>query len=87
MIEIEFAYITRHGFIVRSHLLKPDSIVLPQCFTRREPHESRTIALLGVPLIAQLIKLCFGYCGEPPLKGVAILVRAQLNDIRNAIVI
>ena len=87
VIEIELGNIGGHTFIGCAHLLKPYAIVPAQGFAHRESHQARAIALVSIPLIAQLIELGFGYRGEPTAEVIAILISAQLNDIRYPIII
>src|SRR5215510_12392924 len=87
VVEIKFTHIRRHGFVTGPHLLKPDSVVATQRFTNRKARQTSAIALVGVPLIAQLVELDFSDGGKPASKTVAILIGAQLYDIRYSVVI
>src|SRR5262245_11938295 len=87
VVEIKFTHIRRHGFVTGPHLLKPDSVVATQRFTDRKARQTSAVALVGVPLIAQLIELDFSDSGKPASKTVAILIGAQLFNVRDAIVV
>src|SRR6202008_1509624 len=87
VVQVETLNIRRHSLVSRPHLLKPDTIVMPQCFAHCEARQSGTIALFHIPLIAELIELRFGNRRKPAAKAVAILKGAQLNNIRYSVVI
>src|SRR6185437_7202107 len=87
LVQVETLHVRRHGLVRRSHLLKPETIVMSQGLANREARQSGTVALFSVPLIGRLIELGFGDRCEPAAKAVAILKRAQLDNIRNTVVI
>jgi len=87
VIEIEAGNIRRYSFVAWAHLLKPEAIVTPQRFPNCEAGQSGTIALLDLPLIAQLIELHLSDCREPPTKVVTILKRVQFDSVGDAVVI
>src|SRR5260370_35174727 len=87
VIEVEAGDIRRHSFVARAHLLKPKAIVTPQRFTNCEAHQSRPVALLDLPLIAQLIELHLRDCREPATEVVAIPKRAEFDSVGDAVVI
>src|SRR5438132_13864747 len=87
VIEIEAGHIRRYSFVARAHLLKPRAIVTAQRFTNCEAGESGAIALLDLPLIAQLIELHLSDCREPATEVVPILKRVQFDSVGDAVVI
>src|SRR6185436_15816758 len=87
VIEVELADVRGYGFIAGTHLLKPRPIVKAERFTQRESRQSGTITLLVLPLIADSIELGFRDRREPASEAVAILIGAQLFNIRNAVVV
>jgi hypothetical protein len=60
---------------------------MPQGFAYGEARQSGTVALFSIPLFTQLIELRFRDRCEPPAKAVAILKAAQLDNIRDTVVI
>ena len=87
VIQIEFRYVRGDSFVARSHLLEPGAIVMAQGFAHGKAGKAGAIALLRIPLIAELVELIFGDRGKPATKIVAILISAQFLDIRDAVVV
>ena len=86
-IQIEGGNIRRYSFVAWAHLLKPEAIVTSQRFPNCEARQSGAIALLDLPLIAQLIELHLSDCREPPTEVVTILKRMQFDSVGDAVVI
>src|SRR5712692_4147402 len=87
VIQIEAGDVGRDRLVTLAHLLKPGTVVTTQRFAHRKTDQPGTIALIDIPLIAQLIELHLGYAREPAAKTLAILKRAQLGHVRNAVVV
>src|SRR5436853_7662767 len=85
-IEIEAGHIRRYSFVARAHLLKPEAIVTPQRFANCEAGQSGAIALLDLPLIAQLIELHLTDCREPPTNIDALLKRLHFDNVADDLV-
>src|SRR5256885_1348813 len=87
MVQIEAGHIRCDRFVIRAHLLKPGAAVAAPRFAPCKTPQAGAIALIDIPLLAQLVKLQLGYAGEPAAKTFAVLKRAQLGCVRNAIVV
>jgi hypothetical protein len=61
--------------------------VTPQGLTHGKSRQARAIALLGVPLIAQLVKLNLGDGSKPATEAIAILVGAELFSVGDAVIV
>src|SRR5262249_13409012 len=59
--------------------LGPGPVVASQCFPHCESDEARAIALVGIPSIADLIKLQFSNPGEPAPETFAVIERVQFS--------
>ena len=60
VIQIEAGHIRRDRLVTRAHFLKPVTVVTTQRFAHRKPDQSGTIALIDIPLLAQLVELQLG---------------------------
>src|SRR4030095_16450565 len=87
VVQVKTLEVRRNSLVDRPHLLKPDTIVMPQGLAYCESRQSGTVALFSTPLIAQLIELHFGNRRKPAAKAVAILKGVQLDTIRYSVVI
>src|SRR5258707_8727518 len=87
VIQVEAGHIRRDRLVTRAHLLKPGAVVAAQRFAHRKADQAGAISLIDIPLLAQLVKLMLGYAGEPAAKTFAVLKRAQLSYVRNAVVV
>ena len=83
--KVERFYIWRDVFVSRAHLVKPRPVVLAQRLAPREPDQSRSIAMFGVPFITGLVELHLGYCRKPASEVLTIIEPAQLGFIRDAV--
>src|SRR5713101_5984027 len=87
VVQIETGNIRRDRLVTLAHLLKPGTVVTAQRFAHRKTDPAGTIALIDIPLIAQLIKLHLGNRRKPAAKTLAVLKGAQLGHVRNAVVV
>src|SRR6266446_429408 len=87
LLEVVTSSIGRDRRIARAHLQKPCSIMRAQCFAPGKADQAGTVSLPCVPLVAQMVKLCFCDQREPFAKVVAVRKTLKFSDVRYAVVV
>ncbi len=73
--------------VVLTHFLKPGAIVWTECFAPREANETGAITLFRDPLVADFVKLHFGYPREPATEVFAIVESSEFGVVRESVVV